>query len=388
MPPKKRKGGKLPQGGAKPPRKSPRINKGNKDNEETPNKDSASLTVETITQIAAEAAKVAVTEALAQLKNNDDSVNETQDKNQNKSNEDSISKNISLDNISKDKDKDHNKTDTNEQDLLIAQQNKVSSSRVSKDLPASSAKIDSNTLPRIDIVSENLRRDILQGKDVNLAMMLIPEGSQHRSVQHNGMSIDLRPLTDHRLTRPLTIQEFITAFNMYKNIICDVFPGRRGELDTYLSDIIEMSMDYGGFGFYDYHKAFSARANQYLVQQNVHIDWGKRDERLFNKFVCNRKPNSCGSVAHTTPFCPEAASRPYRVNPAAATAQKAGIAKADMRGRNIVYVGNKQVCNNFNSVNGCILQSCPRAHVCLKCLRAHEFGEKCPQPANVNKSTK
>ena len=58
---------------------------------------------------------------------------------------------------------------------------------------------------------------------------------------------------DPRLMKQLTIEEFITAFGIYKGIICDKFPQRRPELDSYERDIVDMASRYGGSAFYKYH---------------------------------------------------------------------------------------------------------------------------------------
>jgi hypothetical protein len=44
---------------------------------------------------------------------------------------------------------------------------------------------------------------------------------------------------DDRLKRNLTLDEFITAFGGYKEIMCSAFPNRAEELDAYLAYIIE-----------------------------------------------------------------------------------------------------------------------------------------------------
>ena len=49
--------------------------------------------------------------------------------------------------------------------------------------------------------------------------------------------------TDARLQRDLSLQEFIEAFNMFKNILCGI-EDRRVELDSYLQDIIDMTLQH------------------------------------------------------------------------------------------------------------------------------------------------
>ncbi len=128
----------------------------------------------------------------------------------------------------------------------------------------------------IEIISPQVKKDILTGKDVNLASLLINNYTQPRDVQPlvvDDNTIIVRPLSDNRLTRPLSIKEFVTAFSIYRNVMCEAFPNRREELDSYLHGIIEMSSRFGGTGFYDYHRAFSAKAASYLLNYQIKVDW-------------------------------------------------------------------------------------------------------------------
>ncbi len=64
---------------------------------------------------------------------------------------------------------------------------------------------------------------------------------------------------DPRLSKMLTLAEFIVAFGVFRDVICEVFPSRRAELDTYLAIIADLSLTYGGTLFYEYHKSLSAK---------------------------------------------------------------------------------------------------------------------------------
>ena len=44
----------------------------------------------------------------------------------------------------------------------------------------------------------------------------------------------------------LSLGEFIIGFARYRNIICEVMPHRREELDFYERDIVEMAQRFGG----------------------------------------------------------------------------------------------------------------------------------------------
>ena len=103
------------------------------------------------------------------------------------------------------------------------------------------------------IVSPTLRTDIIQGRDVNLASHLIQgfaskgELGQRTAVARDCCS--LKPLQDHRLTRQLTITEFMKAFTIYRNIMCEVYPHCRSELDAYLRLIVDKATDFGRSNF-------------------------------------------------------------------------------------------------------------------------------------------
>ena len=127
----------------------------------------------------------------------------------------------------------------------------------------------------VEVVSPQLRAQIIAGKDINLALLLMPNNdstSEHRRVDVDGLEYIMKP-GDPRLSKNLTLGEFIVAFGKYKNIVCEVLPHRRTELDHYERDVVEMANNFGGTRFYDYHKAFSAKAAALLHQRNIKVDW-------------------------------------------------------------------------------------------------------------------
>ena len=98
------------------------------------------------------------------------------------------------------------------------------------------------------------------------------------------------------------------AFGIYKNVMCQANPSRREELDMYERDIVDMGYEYGGKGFYEYHKIFSSQAAAYLRYHNIKVDWSVRNNRLFCNVFMNHKPNSCNlcqCTTHSAGFCPQ-----------------------------------------------------------------------------------
>ena len=128
--------------------------------------------------------------------------------------------------------------------------------------------VPSEQYRNVEIVSPNLRNQILSGKDINLALLLMPNNdslAEYRLVDFSGIEYSMRP-GDPRLTKNLSLGEFITAFSKYRNIICEVMPHKKEELDYYERGIVEMAQRFGGQLFHEYHKAFTAKAAA-LIQQ-------------------------------------------------------------------------------------------------------------------------
>jgi hypothetical protein len=99
-------------------------------------------------------------------------------------------------------------------------------------------------LPKMDYVSPTIRKQILEGKDVNLACLLVVELSSR----------------DVRLDHHLTLDEFNKAFRKYRNVLCKPYPQRKDEMEQYEADTNEIAHNYGP-RFYIYHKSFSAMKN-------------------------------------------------------------------------------------------------------------------------------
>lgn len=97
---------------------------------------------------------------------------------------------------------------------------------------------------------------------------------------------------DPRLSRTLSIGEFIQAFGTYKSVMCSTYPNRRNELDLYETDIVDMASRYPGKSFYEYHRQFSLQAAAHL-RYNIAVDWSVRYNSLFCNIFANLKPNTC-----------------------------------------------------------------------------------------------
>ncbi|CAG2188807.1 unnamed protein product [Mytilus edulis] len=65
-------------------------------------------------------------------------------------------------------------------------------------------------LPKMDYVSTSLRKQILEGKDVNLSLLLYPKNEvpQTRTVFSEGLTVELSAPKDPRLEKSLTLDEF------------------------------------------------------------------------------------------------------------------------------------------------------------------------------------
>lgn len=129
-------------------------------------------------------------------------------------------------------------------------------------LPAASTGVP--FFPPAAAISPQLRAQILSGNDINLVKILLcAETNERRIVDCGDISVILKD-NDPRLTKSLTMAEFNVAFGVFRDIICEVYPDRRKELDTYLAIISDLAMSYGGTLFYEYHKSFSSKAAMYI----------------------------------------------------------------------------------------------------------------------------
>ena len=177
--------------------------------------------------------------------------------------------------------------------------------------------ISSDFAPPVDIVSPNLRLQILTGQDTNLAAFLLPDinSDQPDLTFHN-----IWPVTaDARLQCSLSISEFVTAFSIYKRIMCGAYPQRSKELNWYLCDIVDIASKFGDQAAYEYHKLFSARATALLTELKIKVDWSYRDQVIFSLVVSGRpafRCDLCKSVSYRAKFCLFNAGHTVKFSPA------------------------------------------------------------------------
>ncbi len=258
--------------------------------------------------------------------------------------------------------------------------------------------VHSDSLPQIDIVSPSVRRDIIMGKDVNLASLLISGYKTDLETDHHlikgGEIIPLKSTSDNRLSRNLLLSEFIMAFTTYKSIMCEAYPQRRSELDGYQRSIVEMAHKFGGTTFYEYHRLFSARAAAMLQNHNIKIDWSTKDTNIFcmtfaghTTISCNR----CGSKTHTSPFCPQVGEVTMNANTMnklkyASIPSKSYGKYQDSKGRSRTIQDGKEICNNFNGEAGCFRFNCNYLHACSLCKKRTHGVSNCQAANNPPKN--
>jgi len=230
----------------------------------------------------------------------------------------------------------------------------------------------SQSIPEAITISPALRNSIIQGRDVNLAALLIPNfrgsGDNTERAYPTDNARDVRAPN-----KPLTIAQFIEAFAKYKTVMCSAFPHRRQELDLYEVAIVNMASRHPGTTFYDYHCQFAQRAAALLRFNNICIDWSVRDEILYNNIFSGRPVNACthcGTTSHASAFCAYQSDMPRR-DPAPHRQAADRSRSNDLHGRPRLFHQQKEICNNFNSDSNCRVQTCTRAHVCTSCKGDH-----------------
>lgn len=85
-----------------------------------------------------------------------------------------------------------------------------------------------------------------------MATLLIPSPASDRQIVDCGNVAVFLKSTDPRLQRNLFFSEFVIAFGIYMDVICQAFPDRRENLDLYLAMMADFKERYGGTLFYEY----------------------------------------------------------------------------------------------------------------------------------------
>jgi hypothetical protein len=169
--------------------------------------------------------------------------------------------------------------------------------------------------------------------------------------------------------------------------MCEAYPQRRHELDTYERHIVEIAHKFGGSSFYEYHKAFSARAAAMLLNYNIKINWAHKDTNLFCMTFAGQSAiacNMCKSKAHTTLFCPQSSDKPKHNTSYRGYGSNVGGNNMDVKGRpKLLHLG-KEICNNLNEREGCPRSSdCYFSHVCSKCRKPRHGAFQCALVLNT-----
>ena len=251
--------------------------------------------------------------------------------------------------------------------------------------------VSMESLPRMELVSPTIQKTIIEGKDVNLASLLIPHYDlpQSKTLSSDGVQLTLTAPRDPRLDRALTIEEFLTAFGKYRRIVTRAFPHRHDELERYQDDLLEIYRFYGPI-FYEYHKIFSRKAAEALVTWGIKVDWSKRDTNMLHLLTGGIKANTCTtchSVDHATHFCEVSVfTKPSSdTRPSLASRNVPSLSQSrnyDRYGRKRVFHQGTELCNNFNDAK-CVRNPCPLGHVCRLCKSAAHGASTC-SPRSVS----
>ena len=107
--------------------------------------------------------------------------------------------------------------------------------------------VPADDMPHIDVMSDTVRRNITNGKYINLACLLLPEFDIPNLTTNDfsGLELLCQGRRDHRLDKSLSFTQFYQAFCIYKCIMCEAFPQHRLELDLYEADIGNIYQHYG-----------------------------------------------------------------------------------------------------------------------------------------------
>lgn len=258
----------------------------------------------------------------------------------------------------------------------------------------STGVVHAGMFPHIRSVTSTQRQNIIEGKYINLASLLVSPDStpEYKQVNIDGTVVFAKP-KDLRLQRNLNIQEFIEAFTVYKNIVCET-SDRMREFDMYLQDIIDMSVKYKGCAFYEYHKAFANKVAIIKQTKGLIVDWSVRDEKLYSSICTGYQVNICDfckSPLHISAMCPNIHTP---TNNTRTPMQQKSLPEhsshgnqdtytkqnVDSYGRQKLFYRGREVCNNFLA-GSCRRNDCVRAHVITtdKAIATNRTGKNATQ---------
>ena len=226
-------------------------------------------------------------------------------------------------------------------------------------------------LPEMDCVPPYVKKQILEGKDVNLAILLSSKCDlpQQHTMQYGGFILELNTTKDVILEHNFSLEEFNRTFRKYRSIMCKAYPHTKSELERYEADINEIAHIYGPC-FYTYYTLLYAKAAAAITEHNILINLSKVDDKLLNLVTHNvqsRVCNLCGNVDHSSKFCDRAKHGMPDAAPSSRTSNfLLGARSTDKRGRPVTTVNGQEVCNNLN-YNVCFRKDCKLLHVCIQC---------------------
>lgn len=139
---------------------------------------------------------------------------------------------------------------------------------------------------------------------MNLVSLILPSPEVDQRVSSTDGLTAIFKSSDPRLSKNLSIGEFLAAFSVYRDVICSVYPDRRTELDSYLSLIADLNLKYDRSLFYQYHKAFAPKAATTLSQSGICRDWSVLDTELLIMLTQASSCLTCTAVGHQSALCP------------------------------------------------------------------------------------
>jgi len=122
-----------------------------------------------------------------------------------------------------------------------------------------------------------------------------------------------------------------------------------------------------------------------LQDKHIKVDWSKRDRDLLSLIGAGVEINICklcNMIDHSTKFCPLQLSGTNRETVPNPTGQplRNGNQNTDKRGRNRLFHNGKEICNNFNTPDGCKhFGRCTFLHICAKCRSSDHAQYTCPR---------